>query len=190
MDTHIRSAFGFVADTTKSDNENAYDRLRTMDTWTYFHRPTAMAFHDLTKTKTPPRNLRSLLGLSLKFIPVPRRKTPWDYFEKNTLRTFDIDMRVKAYFAGMPAGDDDYNPKMYIRTDWTPPDWKYPFPRACILRLAKFKSKIRELATRRTKAPTMNLLQHQLRALRSLRRQDTFLVVSCDKNLGLSLIHI
>ena len=159
-----------------------------MDTWTYFHRPTAMAFHDLTKTHKPPANLRSLLGLSLKFIPVPRKKTPWRHYADETLRKFDIDMRVKAYFAGQPSSDDAYNPKMYIRTDWTPPDWKYPFPKECAYRLAKFESKIKEMVTRRTKPPTMNLLPHQRQALRTLRRQDTFLVVQCDKNLGPAVI--
>ena len=39
----------------------------------YYNCPTNCKFHDLTKFLKPPPNLRSLLGLGLKFIPTPFR---------------------------------------------------------------------------------------------------------------------
>ena len=47
---------------------NAIKVLGNMPTFDYYHRPSNKAFTNLTTKLTPPMNLRSLLGLGLKFI--------------------------------------------------------------------------------------------------------------------------
>ena len=46
-----------------------------MPTWLYFSRSSNMAMHDLTTFRKPPSNIKSLLGLNLKFIPRPKFTT-------------------------------------------------------------------------------------------------------------------
>ena len=48
----------------------------------YFSRPSNMDFHDFTKRQKPPKNLRSLLGLGLKFIPTPSLMNSWSRLKK------------------------------------------------------------------------------------------------------------
>jgi hypothetical protein len=75
-----------------------------------------MAFHDLTTQLKPPRNIRSLLGLNLKFIPTPTRNTQWSKFEEEILPRFGRYLKVKVFMAGQEE-DHDYNPNMYIKSD-------------------------------------------------------------------------
>jgi hypothetical protein len=63
-----------------------------------------MAFHDLTTRLKPPKNLRSLLGLNLKFAPNPGRNASWATIKKDFLPRFDRDLRVKVFMAGAAAG--------------------------------------------------------------------------------------
>ena len=63
--------FGFVGDPTISKRHNASITQAKMPTWYYFLRPSNMAFHDSHETTQTTKNLRSLLGLGLKFIPTP-----------------------------------------------------------------------------------------------------------------------
>jgi hypothetical protein len=82
----------------------------------YFRRPTTTAFHDLTTRLKPPRNIRSLLGINLKFIPTPLRNTQWRKIEEDILPRFSRDLKVKVFMAKIEE-DHDYNPKMYIKSD-------------------------------------------------------------------------
>jgi hypothetical protein len=164
-----------------------------MAPWAYFNRPTNMAFHDLTSKATPPNNLRSLLGLSLKFIPNPRYNVPWDHYQDTTLPRLVNDLKVKAYMASKFSDDaeddnavDEFNPRMYIRTGWTPPEHLFPFPKELPRRLHAFEAKIKQLVQLRK--CRSNLLPHQRVALDYLRNQVDLLVVQCDKNLGPALI--
>jgi hypothetical protein len=142
-----------------------------------------MAFHDLTTRLKPPKNLRSLLGLNLKFVPNPGRNASWASIEKDILPRFDRDLRVKVFMAGAEA-EETYNPKMYAASEWNPPNlFTPPELRA---RLAAFKAALKGLYKKR-RSPS-NLLKHQRRALDALRNQDTFLIVQCDKNLGPAVI--
>jgi hypothetical protein len=151
--------------------------------WLYHSRPTRMAFHDLTTRLKPPKNLRSLLGLNLKFVPNPGRNASWASIEKDILPRFDRDLRVKVFMAGAEA-EETYNPKMYAASEWNPPNlFTPPELRA---RLAAFKAALKGLYKKR-RCPS-NLLKHQRRALDALRNQDTFLIVQCDKNLGPAVI--
>ena len=73
----ITQLFGFVADPTKTLLHNASSTLAHTPTWYYFSRPSHLAFHDFIQSKQPANNLRSLLGLGLKFIPTPRCTNTW-----------------------------------------------------------------------------------------------------------------
>jgi hypothetical protein len=80
-----------------------------------------MVFHDLTTRLKPPKNLRSLLGLNLKFVLNPGRKASWATIEKDILPQFDRDLQVKVFMAGATEGET-YNPKMFETSDWNPPN--------------------------------------------------------------------
>jgi hypothetical protein len=80
VDREIEAAYGFVSDYNLSVSYRASLALATMPTWLYHIRPTRMAFHDLTTRMKPPKNLRCLLGLNLKFVPNPPRNVPWSTF--------------------------------------------------------------------------------------------------------------
>ena len=156
-----------------------------MPTWYYFTRPINFAFHDCTLSATPPANLRSLLGLGLKFVPTPRFTTsPTDLAKPDgTLEKFNRSFKLHVYFGSTPIDNEnnDYNPKMYVKSHWTPPDWS--IPTNLMRRHDAFSNDINRLF-RKQKRGSANLMSHQRRALSWLRRQDTFLIVNCDKNLG------
>ena len=191
MDHQVYKAFGFVADIHKPIRHNAADYLAQMSPWAYFNRPSNMAFHDLTSKINPPKNLRTLLGLSLKFIPCPRYNTPWATYENITFPRLNHDFRIKAYLADRldPTEEDDDNPfnsRLYVRSEWNPPDHLYPFPRELPRRIHAFQTFLQGVITRSKSKP--NLLPHQRHALDYLRSQTSLLVVQCDKNLGPAVI--
>ena len=141
-----------------------------------------MAFHDLTTSSKPPLNLRSLLGLGLKFCPTPRFTT--SCVNESFVR-FHHDFYCKIFFAGKEFDPDNvYDPKMYINSEWTPSDWKIPIP--AVRRYNNFSSHVVSLFMKR-RVPS-NLLRHQHTALRHLQLQDEFLIVQCDKNLGPAIL--
>ena len=155
-----------------------------MSPWYYFNRPTNLAFHDLTTRLSPPKNLRSLLGLSLKFIPTRRYSPSWSNLKESLWTRFERDFRLRVFFSGTPANPTAYNPRMYASTGWTPsPKLMYWDLQK---RLTTFQEELQALF-KKTRSPS-NLLPHQSRALASLREQHDFLVVQCDKNLGPAII--
>jgi hypothetical protein len=103
VDRDLEEAFGFFADYRNTKRHNASIALATMPMWLYHSRPTRMASHDLTTRLKPPKNLRSLLGLNLKFVPNPGRNASWASIEKDILPRFDRDLRVKVFMAGAEA---------------------------------------------------------------------------------------
>jgi hypothetical protein len=154
-----------------------------MHPWAYFSRPSNMAFHDLSAVLKPPKNLRSLLGLSLKFIPSPRTNVPWTAYEDHNFSRFDRELKIKVFMADH-KDDGTYNPDLYVKSRWTPPPWKIPLE--ITRRLHHFKDAVKKIV--KTKQSPSNLLLHQKKALNYLRHQQDFLVVQCDKNLGPAII--
>jgi hypothetical protein len=134
--------FGFVADVTKSRRHNAATYLATIHPWAYFSRPSNMAFHDLSTVLKPPKNLRSLLGMRLKFIPSPRTNVPWKAYEDHTFARFDRELKVKVFMADH-EDDGTYNPDLYVKSRWTPPPWKIPLE--ITRRLYSFKEAVKNL---------------------------------------------
>eukprot|EP00957_Ditylum_brightwellii_P040680 3079288-Ditylum_brightwellii.AAC.1 len=73
---------------------------------------------------------------------------------------------------------------MYIHGNWVPRDWEIPpIIRHCI---TTFRTKMEPLFTRQF--GRNNLLPHHCRPLRMLKKQDDFLVINCDKNIGPAIL--
>ena len=163
-----------------------------MSTFYYFNRPTNLAFHDLTSRLRPPMNLRSLLGLGLKFIPTPHHTTLSSALssEEGAFPRLSRSIDLRCFFVDSDHLDpstpsDDYNPRMYINSDWSPPYSNVP--RTLSRRLHHFEQVITSKFRTKLKVRP-NLLRHQRFALEHLRLQNDFLIVACDKNLGPSII--
>ena len=142
-----------------------------MPTWYYFSRPSNMAFHDFTKRHKPQKNLRSLLGLWLKFIPTPSLTNSWSRLKKSAYDRLFRSVHLRFHFAGKPhsEGTTTYDPKMYIHLTWTPPHWTIP-PIALEECLSRFSSALNKLF--KTRNGKTNLLPHQHRALHTLQQQQ------------------
>ena len=155
-----------------------------MPTWYYFLLPTNPSFHDLRFNKnTPiPYHVKSLLGLSLKFCPTPRY-TYTNTIISNTLRRHQRDLWLKNYFADNLL-DDNYNPRLYCKSSWLPPEWK--INRELQRRFKEFEIKYKLLFKRRH--GVSNLLPSQRIALQCLQQSKSLIIVQCDKNLGPSII--
>ena len=175
--------FGFVANLDLSTSHNSFIYLSTMPTWSYFNRPTNLAFHDLTTRLKPPPNLRSLLGLSLKFIPNPPYNVEWTQYIEKTLPKLERDLQIKIFYANNPP-DENFNQRLHVESNWKPP--AHMVPRELPRRLRDFTSGLQALVLK-TKSKS-NLQPYQLAALHYLRNQTDFLVVHCDKNLGPAII--
>jgi hypothetical protein len=142
-----------------------------------------MAFHDLTTRLKPPKNLRSLLGLNLKFVPNPRTNVPCRTYSEEFLPRSDHDLKVKILMQNHDE-DESYNPNLYVKSDWIPPN--FMLPRCIPGRLQTFRHAIQRAA--KTKKSPSNILRHQRHALDALQNQIDFLIVQCDKNLGPSVM--
>ena len=153
-----------------------------MPSWFYFVRASNLAFHDLTTKLSPPKNLRSLLGLGLKFCPIPRKAK----FDPSTLLRFTRDINLRTFFAGkIMEQKEEYEPKMYINSAWKPNPWDIPHS---VTRRTRNFSKAITHALQPKASGRSNLLWTQQIALKALQKQEEFLVVSCDKNLGPAII--
>ena len=143
-----------------------------------------MAFHDLTpKSTVIPANLDALLGLGLKFCPIPRY-TPRD--NTDTLARFEKDLYVKTFFAGRPMNREEiYIPSMRVENDWQPKEWD--LPDEILQRFINFSRTINKLFKKRRRTEN-NLLPYQKITLQSLANRQDILIVSCDNNLGPAII--
>lgn len=119
---HIIRVFGWIVDPTKSIRHNAYLRLASMPSWFYFDRPTNIAFEHLTTILQPPSNLRSLLGLGLKFCPIPSRprfRFEGDIFSVHTLRdrtrlTQTMTLSYTSILVGNPPFGKSHSPSATV----------------------------------------------------------------------------
>ena len=120
--------FGFAADPTLSIRHNASTTLATVPTWYYFSRPSNLAFHDFTKQHQPAKNLHSLLGLGLKFIPTPSLTNSWSRLKTLSYDRLFCSVHLRFHFAGEPPneGTTSYDPKLYVCSKWTPLHWTIP----------------------------------------------------------------
>ena len=154
-----------------------------MPAWYYFARPSHYAFHDLRIDKTTtiiPKNIHTLLGLGLKFCPTPRNTSTKNDI-KLSLQRNQRDIWLRHYFKKKDAAlMEDYNPRLYLKSRWTPPDWE--IHNELKRRFKEFSSKL--LLSFSTKKGSSNLLDNQRQALQSLLASPDIIIAQCDKNLG------
>ena len=162
--------------------------LASLATFDYWNRPSNLAFHDLTTLLHPPPNLKSLLGLGLKYIVTPFRSTSYAQINRQDVGApyLERSLRLCCFFCafGNPTPDVEYNPKLHVPSDWTPPPDH--FPRFLEHRLFQLRIRLRKLF--RSKRGIPNLSRQHRFSLDYLRSQKDFLVVHCDKNLGPAII--
>ena len=95
-------------------------------------------------------------------------------------------IHLRFHFAGTnTTPDDTYDPKIYVRSNWTPPHWTLP-PVVMKEHLDKFSTTLGKLFKKRM--GKTNLPPYQTRALQLLQQQQDFLLCPCDKNLGPAII--
>jgi hypothetical protein len=169
-----------VADENKSTNHNVSLVTRNLPCWFYFSRPSNTACHDMTTEHPPPPIFRSLLGLGLNFCPVPRFTQP--RIMQDYLKRFRKDLFTKVYFVGKKSLPPT---KLFIRSDWEPPDDE--IPDELHQRLRRFTRKVASLyRLRRARVP--NLLPLQYGVLKALQESPHTLVTRSDKNLGPAVV--
>jgi len=84
----------------------------------YFLKAMNTAFHDLTRGKPLPPATTSLLGLSLKFIPIPRY-APSATDLAPSFDRIERDIGLKIFFAG--RDQEKEIPKLRAKSLWRPP---------------------------------------------------------------------
>ena len=143
-----------------------------------------MAYHDLTRPSTvKPKNLKALLGLGLKFCPIPRFTTS---DPEDNLRRFQKDFYNKIYFSGRPPDQKEpINPRLYIGSGWQPPDWEVP--PEIHQRRAIFDRQISSLY-KKSRRKDQNLLPFQKQTLAELSTRNDILIIPSDKNLGACIL--
>ena len=122
----VRSSYGLLPNLLLTPRYNAVIQTVKLSTWYYFNQPTHTAFHDLTNPNTTiPKNIKLLLGLGLKFCPVPRTTTrdPTLYLEN-----FERNLLCKTYFEFDDDNSlrEDFEPKFYKESKWFPADLMVP----------------------------------------------------------------
>ena len=171
----IRSSFGFLPDLTLSAHKNAREVMSKISPGCYFSKLTNSAFHNLTGKTSLPATTRSLLGLGLKFIPVPRiAPTAMDI--EPSLDRFERDIGLRTFFAGRNQEKDIA--KLRATSIWRPP---LP-PQQVDYRVNNFLKGLKNLFHRRT--GKQNLTPHQRQLLAYLQKNESVIIANADKNLG------
>ena len=171
--------YGLYANPKLSHRVNLRNHVLSLPISTLDSRISNAACHNLCTTLTPPRLLKSLLGLGLKFCPHPQYTTSTTRLSQALLR-FETDFWTKVLFADVPTGGSDWSPKqLYVRNDvWNPKQDVL----ALKARTDAFRKQITPWFYSR-KAPS-NLTRIQQRLLITLRHNPDFIVLNSDKNLG------
>jgi hypothetical protein len=78
-------------------------------TGVYFALFTNKQFHNHTTKKIIPAAAATILGVGLKFIPVPKKSIHQDDVNK-AIKCFDQDFYLKVFFANKNANSDDKEP--------------------------------------------------------------------------------
>jgi hypothetical protein len=118
---------------------------------------------------------KSLLGLSLKFIPVPRH-SPSATDVAPFLDRIERDIGLRTFFAGLEQEKEI--PKLRAKSTWRPP---LP-PHQVDYRINNFLNGLKNILHRRT--GKQNLTPHQRQLLKSLQENESVIIANADKNLG------
>lgn len=143
--------------------------------WYYYSKPINYAFHDLTVNKVVPPAAAQLLGLSKKFVEIPRRTASAKAIDISYER-LERSIGLLSYFAG---DEDQPTPsKLRLKSTFRP----CPSFEICD-RLGTFEKKLQELFSKPSRIHS-NLLPFQRQLLDELRHHPTVMIVDSDKGLG------
>lgn len=176
--------YGLCADPSKSHRANLRNHVLSLPLAVLESRVSNAACHNLCTTITPPRFLKSLLGLGLKFCPRPEYTTCPDHLQRTTLTRFAKDFYTKISLAHV-ENNEWSDKQLYVRDTTWEPSMKN-VSKEFIAREELFQRKLLPLFRKR-KVPS-NLTPIQRRLLASLWCNPDLLVVNSDKNLGPVLI--
>lgn len=173
---------GFLADPELSPRHNLQVVLSKMPSCEYSSLMTNMKYHNLCKELTPPLNVGRLLGLGLSFCLQQYRP---DQDIDKTMARLRRDVRRKAFFYGQPEADGDYNPKLYIPSKWEPDETCSDIEE----KLNGFEQELKNLQdVSRRRRPCSNMSRAQWSLMKLLKKNDDFMAIPTDKNLGTALI--
>ena len=118
---------GLTVDTTLPLLKNVETCLSNMPLKKYYNNVIKNNYHNLClPTFTPPKGIKKLLGLGLKFCVQDRRVNPLNF--TTTMERLRRDVRLKFYFENNDVSgkeDDSKTPpalkKLYIKSTWNPP---------------------------------------------------------------------
>jgi len=153
------------------------------------------AFHNLCTHLTPPPGTGPLLWLGLKFCieqPLPKptlstyiERLTYDIRVRHAITGFELDYKQNQNpddVHPFPTDDDtEYDPKLYLKsTTYEPPAAPQPVEDA----ISQFQDGLQHLINNNKQHRRSNIPPTTRQALRQLRKDDRFIVVPSDKNLG------
>jgi hypothetical protein len=176
-ETHTN--FGFVPNITISIHLNARHVLGETPTGVYFTHFTNKQFHDLMTKKSIPAAAATVLGLRLKFIPVPKKSIRLDDINE-ALKRFNRDFYLNVHFTDDDADSDSEEPieKLQVNSKWMPDQPLFDITQ----RLSNFEGAI----TRNFQpwCRKSNLSKFQAKILHQIGNNKDIIIVHADKNLG------
>ncbi len=111
----VRLCFGFLPNLALSIHKNAQQVMGDTSPGCYFLKASNNTFHDLTTGAFLPPATATLLGLSLKFIPMPRY-SPSKSDVVPSLDRFERNIGLKTFFAG--HSNNKEIPKLQAKSAW------------------------------------------------------------------------
>lgn len=149
----------------------------------YFSKPSNLAYHDLATEYPSPPATANILGLSMKFIPVPEKSTSVKYME-SSFENFDRQIGLKSHFAD-EIDIDNAVPPLRVKSKWHP-----PLPSLEIdHRTQQFGIALKNMFRKR-RFGIPNMPAFERRVLEQLRADDQFVYANSDKGLGPVRVHI
>ena len=146
----------------------------------FLARPRNMACHNLLRLNALPRGVNNLLGLGLNYCIKTDTTTKTT---ANTFERFKNDVRrLYEFTVNPPILEDEYIPKLYIKSG-------YQFDPATdeiedsLITFERALLKEQKLCQQRRK-PIRNISVGQWELTQFLRRNDLYIVIHGDKNLG------
>ena len=130
--------------------------------------PRNLEFHNLSHVTLTPDQSRTL-GLGLKFRPTPRQPAAHVFDHQIQIQDFCRSVRLHYKFADQPD-DPDFNPKLYVKTGWNPPQEDPDLEE----NLYKIRQELLENFNQTLPHWTNNLTSVERRGLRELKENPRF----------------
>ncbi len=145
----------------------------------YFAHFTNKQFHDHTTKKIIPAAASTVLGFSLKFIPIRKESIRQDDIYK-AIKWFERVYYLKAFFANSNNTSDNEEPikKLRVTSKWMPDQPPVKITQQC----GNFEGAIqRNFCPKRRKS---NLIKFQAQILQEIQSNKHIIITHANKNLG------